>query len=74
MRSSERSSFFDWLTEQVERQDTTGVFARHAVSDKIFPRYAKKLHIFLLRYEHLPEQRVWLKKAHREWRRLSYDR
>lgn len=62
-------TFFVWLGQQVGRQDDVGVFARYAVRDKIFPRSARKLNLFLLRYEGMPEQRSGVKKAHAEWRR-----
>lgn len=64
----ESESFFVWLSRQTERQDNVGTFARYAVKDKIFPRHAWRLHIFLLRYENLPVQRAAVKIAHREWR------
>lgn len=62
-------SFYDWLGLQTERQDRVGVFARYALKDKIFPRQAHRLHLFLLRYERHPEQRDGVKRAHREWRK-----
>ena len=46
-----------------------GTFARYAVKDRLFPRDARKLVMFLLRYEGMPEQRDGAKLAHREWRR-----
>lgn len=61
--------FFSWLRAQVDRPDDVGAFARYAVKDKIFPRHARQLHLFLLRYEGLPEPREGVKLAHREWRR-----
>ena len=61
-------TFFGWLGQQVERQDEVGVFARYAVRDKIFPRQARKLNLFLLRYQGMPEQREGVKVAHRAWR------
>ena len=61
-------TFFTWLGQQVGRQDRIGAFARYAVADKVFPRTARHLHLFLLRYEGLPEQREGVKHAHREWR------
>lgn len=63
-------SFFGWLGRQTERQDTVGVLARHAVKDPIFPRNGSRLILFLLRYEHMPEQREAVKAAHREWRKM----
>lgn len=61
-------SFFDWLSQQVTRTDRIGIFARYAVADKVFPRSAWRLGLFLLRYEGMPEQRAGVKLAHREWR------
>lgn len=60
--------FFLWLGQQVARRDRVGEFARYAVADRVFPRHATKLHLFLLRYEGMPEQRAGAKLAHREWR------
>ena len=62
-------SFFDWLSLQQQRPDPVGEFARHALKDKLFPRRARRLHIFLLRYEGLPDLRLQAKKAHAEWRK-----
>lgn len=62
-------TFFSWLGHQVARQDRIGTFARYAVTDKVFPRGAWRLHFFLLRYEGMPEQRAGAKAAHREWRK-----
>lgn len=64
-------TFFEWLRHQTERDDAVGTIARYAVKDKIFPQSARKLNIFLLRYEYQPEQREQIKIAHREWRRLK---
>jgi hypothetical protein len=61
-------TFFGWLGRQTERQDTVGVLARLAVKDPIFPRHGSRLILFLIRYEHMPEQRQAVKIAHREWR------
>lgn len=61
--------FYDWLGLQAERQDHVGAFARLAARDKVCPRHTNRLHLFLLRYEHLPEHREAIKQAHREWRR-----
>lgn len=61
--------FFDWLTSQIQRNDSVGNFARYAIKDKLFPRHGRRLYIFLLRYEGLPELRNLAKKAHAEWRR-----
>lgn len=61
--------FFAWLGQQADRHDPVGAFARYAVRDKIFPRTTNRLHLVLLRYEHLPAQREGAKAAHREWRR-----
>ena len=61
-------TFFTWLGEQTVRYDAVGVFARYAVKDKVFPRTAKHLHLFLLRYEGMP-QREAAKMAHREFRK-----
>lgn len=66
-------TFFRWLSQQVERRDHIGVFARYAVADKVFPRKATKLHLFLLRYEGMPEQRRLAKLAHREWRKSKKE-
>lgn len=60
--------FFGWLGQQVERQDGVGTFARYAINDKVFPRHATRLHLFLLRYQGMPLQREGVKLAHREWR------
>lgn len=62
-------SFYDWLAQQAQRSDSVGIFSRYALKDIFFPRRARHLHIFLLRYEGLPEQREGVKKAHAEWRR-----
>lgn len=62
-------SFYEWLVSQAVRDDGVGVFARFAVNDKVFPRKARRLHLFLLRYEGMPEQRNGAKVAHREWRK-----
>lgn len=62
-------TFFAWLGQQTERRDSVGALARHAVRDKIFPRHAWRLHIFLLRYQHIPDLREACKQAHAEWRR-----
>lgn len=62
-------TFFMWLGRQVERQDGVGAFARYATKDRIFPRHARQLNLFLARYEGMPEQREAAKAAHREWRR-----
>lgn len=61
-------TFFGWLGQQVERRDQVGAFARYAVADKVFPRHARHLHLYLLRYQGMPEQREGAKLAHREWR------
>lgn len=61
-------TFYAWLGQQVERQDDVGAFARYAVRDKIFPRQARKLVLFLTRYEGMPDKREAVKVAHREWR------
>ena len=63
-------TFFAWLGRQTVRQDAVGTFARYAVKDRLFPREARKLVLFLLRYEGMPEQRAGVKLAHREWRRV----
>lgn len=68
------STFFGWLGRQTERQDRIGAFARYAVSDRVFPRHASRLHLLLLRYEGMPEQRTGAKLAHREWRRVRKER
>lgn len=60
--------FYDWLCAQSRRADEIGVIARVVQRDKLFPRYGKRLHLFLLRYEHQPEQRDAIKKAHAEYR------
>lgn len=62
-------TFFNWLGRQTARADDVGAFARYAVKDRLFPRGARKLVLFLLRYEGMPEQREAVKVAHREWRR-----
>lgn len=62
-------TFFSWLGQQAERNDRVGAFARYALADKVFPRTACRLYLFLLRYEGMPEQRAGAKLAHREWRR-----
>lgn len=62
-------TFFSWLGRQTVRQDAVGAFARYAVKDRIFPRQARKLNLFLDRYAGMPEQRAGAKLAHREWRR-----
>jgi len=61
-------SFFTWLGAQDERQDAVGAFARLALRDRVCPKHSNRLHLFLLRYEHLPEHRSGIKAAHREWR------
>lgn len=61
-------TFYEWLSQQLTRPDGTGAFARYAVKDKLFPRKARHLYLFLLRYEGLPDQRQAVKKAHAEWR------
>lgn len=66
-------SFFEWLGQQAGRQDACGAFARFAVRDRIFPRQARRLNLFLQRYEHMPEQRAGVKLAHREWRELRAE-
>ncbi len=62
-------TFYAWLCQQAERNDDVGAFARYAAKDRIFPRHARKLNLFLLRYDGMPEQRSGAKLAHREWRR-----
>lgn len=62
-------TFFAWLSQQISRSDPIGVFARYAVKDKIFPKTAKHLYLYLLRYEGLPAQREGVKLAHAEWRK-----
>ncbi len=62
-------TFFSWLGRQTARQDAIGIFARYAVKDRLFPRNGRKLILFLMRYEGMPEQREGAKVAHREWRR-----
>ena len=62
-------TFYRWLQRQKERTDAVGEFARYAIKDKLFPRECRALHLFLLRYEGLPERRTGVKAAHREWRR-----
>ena len=63
--------FLEWLEIQLVRTDPIGAFARYALKqDKIFPREkCHRLHILLLRYEHMPVQRTGAKLAHAEWRR-----
>ncbi len=61
-------TFYAWLARQVERTDDVGDFARYAVKDRLFPRDARKLVLFLMRYEGMREQRNGAKLAHREWR------
>lgn len=61
--------FFDWLSRQASRPDPVGAFAKYAIKDKIFPRTKNELHVLLLRYEHMPEQREAAKVAHAEWRK-----
>lgn len=68
------SSFFSWLGQQTDRQDRIGTFARYAVADRVFPRHSARLHLFLLRYEGMPEHRAAVKLAHREWRRIRKER
>lgn len=63
-------TFYAWLCQQAERDDDVGAFARYATKDRIFPRQARKLNLFLLRYEGMPEQRTGVKLAHREWRKV----
>lgn len=65
------TTFFEWLGQQVDRRDRVGAFARYAVADRVFPRHAWRLHLFLLRYEGMPEQRTGAKLAHREWRQAK---
>ena len=61
--------FYEWLGLQTSRRDPVGDFARYARKDKVFPIHARKLHLFLLRYEGLPLKQALVKRAHREWRR-----
>ncbi len=61
-------SFYDWLCAQSRRADDVGVIARVVQRDKLFPRYGKHLHLFLLRFEHQPADRELIKKAHGEYR------
>lgn len=61
-------TFYAWLRQQDGRQDVVGAFARYAVRDRLFPQHARKLVMFLIRYEGMPEQREAVKIAHREWR------
>ena len=64
------SSFYSWLSRQIERQDDVGAFARYAARDKILARLPDvDLHVLLARFEGMPEQREAVKIAHREWRR-----
>ena len=67
-------TFYQWLCLQAERQDAIGVFARYAIKDRIFPREARRLNLFLQRYERMPEQREGVKLAHREWRQINKGR
>jgi hypothetical protein len=62
-------TFFEWLGQQVERQDDVGAFARYAVRDRAFPRHVRRLGDILLRYEGMPIQRIGAKRAHRAWRK-----
>lgn len=62
-------TFYDWLTPQSRRDDAIGALARHAFKDKLFPRNARHLYLFLLRYEGLPVLRAAVIRAHAEYRR-----
>lgn len=62
-------AFFDWLVDQSRRDDEIGVTARCVIKDKLFPRRARHLYLFLLRYDGLPRMRDGIKKAHAEYRR-----
>ncbi len=64
-------TFYQWLCEQVQRDDDVGAFARYAAKDRLFPRDGRKLVLFLLRYQGMPEQRKGVTLAHREWRKLK---
>lgn len=69
-KGSTAMTFYEWLSRQVGRRDDVGDCARYAVSDRAFPRDAKKLGVFLLRYDGNLHQRSLIKLAHREWRQL----
>lgn len=62
-------TFYPWLARQAGRADAVGAFARAAVKDPIYPRYADALGTILRRYEHDHEHREMAKHAHRAWRR-----
>lgn len=67
-------TFYAWLCGQTARTDEVGAFARYAVKDRLFPKEARKLVLFLLRYEGMPVQRGAAKLAHREWRKMRQRR
>lgn len=64
------ATFYSWLCQQTMRTDPVGRLAAFAVKDRIFPRHTRRLHILLLRFEHMPPQRHALKLAHAEWRKI----
>ena len=70
-RSNLAMTFFSWLGRQTARTDDIGAFARYAAKDRLFPKGARKLVLFLMRYEGMPEQRSGVKLAHREWRQFK---
>jgi YozE SAM-like fold len=61
-------TFFQWIKQQQARQDDLGALARVIVKDKIFPKRAKRLYMFLLRYDDNPSMRKRTKKAHAQYR------
>jgi hypothetical protein len=64
-------TFITWLVHQCARQDAVGTLARVVKRDPIKHLLDDKLRHILVRYEHLPQLRYNIKKAHREWRRLN---
>lgn len=60
--------FYDWLTQQRDRADGVGEYARRVLRDTRFPR-SNRLYV-LLKYAQ-PAWRPALKRAHREWRRAQ---
>lgn len=64
-------SFYEWLSTQVHRDDDIGELARLSQKDPLFPRRARRLYLFLSRFEGRPQVQAHVKKSHSEWRRLQ---
>lgn len=64
-------TFYGWLQTQSKRADDVGALARHAQKDRLFPRRAKRLYLFLSRYDGQHTLRDAVKLAHTEYRQIG---